>query len=623
VGSPVAGRTRSETEGLIGFFVNTVVLRTALGGDPSFRALLGRVRTGTLEAYEHQDLPFETLVSELRPERSPGCSPVFQVMVALQNVDASGGELAGLRSEPVETEVRTAMFDLSLMLAPAGDGGVGGTLMYASDLWEPETIERLAGHFARVLEQVAADADRPLSTLQLLDAEERRRLEAWAGADAPYPADASLHGLFEAQVRRTPDAPALLHDGEILTYAALNARANRIAHHLRGLGIGPETRVGICLGRSVDLVAGILGILKAGGAYVPLDPAWPAERLAFMLEDSAAGVLVTEAATAGVLPALPELRVVRMDADAAAIARESTENPVSGTGPGNLAYLIYTSGSTGRPKGVAIEHESAAALMAWGWGTFGAEELDGVLASTSVCFDMSVFEIFTPLTRGGRVVLVENALALPSSPHAGEVRLVDTVSSAMRALVATDGLPASVRTVNLGGEFVAQDLVESLYARGVERVYDLYGPSEDTTFSTVALRRPGATPSIGTAIPNSRAWVVDAGLRMVPAGVAGEACLAGKGLARGYLGRPALTAERFVPDPFSTEPGGRMYRTGDRVRWRSDGTLEYQGRMDHQVKIRGFRVEPGEIESLLRRHPGVADCAVVARVEESGAAPTT
>jgi amino acid adenylation domain-containing protein len=649
VGSPVAGRTRPETEGLIGFFVNTVVLRTALGGNPSFRALLGRVRTGTLEAYEHQELPFEALVAELRQERSPGHSPVFQVMVALHNADGSGGPLPGLTVEPVETEVGTAMFDLTLLLAPHA-GGVGGTLVYASDLWERASIERMAGRFRRVLEQVAEDADRRIGELELLDAAERRRLlDDWSGADAPYPADACLHGLFQAQAARTPAAVALLHGDEPLTYAALNARANRVAHHLRRLGVGAETRVGICLERSPELVAGILGILKAGGAYVPLDPAWPAERLAFMLADSGASVLITSEATADVLPAMPDVRVVRVDADAAAIAGESAENPESGARPENLAYLIYTSGSTGRPKGVAIQHGSAAALLAWAWETYSADELDGVLASTSVCFDMSVFELFAPLTRGGRVILVENALALPSSPHAGEVRLVDTVPSAMRALVAADGLPAGVRTVTLGGEPLPQELVDALYARGVERVYDLYGPSEDTTFSTASLRRAGGSPNIGTPIPNSRAYVVDAGLRLVPIGVPGELGLAGKGLARGYLGRPALTAERFVPDPFSREPGGRMYRTGDRVRWtevevrecvsasvrewnsREDSSeathalthsrtnaLEYLGRLDHQVKIRGFRVEPGEVEAALRRHPGVAEAAVVARTEDTG-----
>ncbi|HEX6036994.1 amino acid adenylation domain-containing protein, partial [Longimicrobium sp.] len=474
------------------------------------------------------------------------------------------------------------------------------------------------GHFRRLLEQVAADPDRPVAALDLLDEGERRLLAAWAGADAPYPADACLHGLFEAQVARTPGAPALLYDGETLTYGALNARANRVAHHLRRLGVGPETRVGICLARSADLVAGILGILKAGGAYVPLDPAWPADRLAFMLADSAASVLLTSDATAGVLPAVPALRLVRVDADAAAIAREPAENPAGGALSANLAYLIYTSGSTGRPKGVAIQHDSAAAMLAWAWETYSAEELDGMLASTSVCFDMSVFELFAPLARGGRVILVENALTLPDSPHADEVRLIDTVPSAMRALLEADGIPAGARTVNLGGEPLPQDLVDALYARGVERVYDLYGPSEDTTFSTVMLRRPGGPVSIGRTLPNSRGWIVDAGLRLTPAGVPGELCLAGKGLTRGYLGRPALTAERFIPDPFATEPGGRMYRTGDRVRWRPDGLLAYGGRMDHQVKVRGFRVEPGEIEAALRRHPDVAEAAVVARPDDGG-----
>ncbi len=617
VGSPVAGRTRRETEGLIGFFVNTVVVRTELGGDPSFREVLRRVREATLGAYEHQDLPFEHLVAELQPERSLGHSPLFQVLVALQNADASGGELPGLTTEPVDAEIGTAMFDLSLMLA-AHEGGLGGALTYATDLWERRTIERMLGHLRRLLEQVAGDADPRLSELELLDGERHQVLQVWSGMDAPYPAETCIHQLFQAQVARTPNAVALVHEAEALSYGALNARATRLAHHLRRLGVGGETRVGICLPRGLEMVIGILGVLKAGGAYVPLDPAWPAERLAFMLADSGMTVLVTRDAVRGVLPIHEGVRVVDVDADASEIAREPADDFNSGAYPRGLAYLIYTSGSTGVPKGVAIEHGSAAAMLAWAWGVYSAEELGGMLASTSICFDMSVFELFAPLTRGGRVILVENALALPSAPAADQVRLIDTVPSAIAALLKTDGIPAGVRTVNLGGEPLTAELVDALYTRGVERVYDLYGPSEDTTFSTFALRRAGGPASIGRPLPNSRAYVLDPALRPVPAGVAGELFLAGRGLARGYLGRPALTADRFIPHPFGAEPGGRMYRTGDRVRWRADGTLEYLGRLDQQLKVRGFRVEPGEIESALRRHPAVADCAVVARVDGAG-----
>ncbi|HEX2202899.1 MAG TPA: amino acid adenylation domain-containing protein [Longimicrobium sp.] len=613
VGSPVAGRTRDDTEGLIGFFVNTVAMRTDLGGDPTFRELLARVRDVALEAYDHQELPFEKLVAELQPERSLSHSPLFQVLFSLQHGATSRSGLPGLRTRGVDTVMEVAKFDLTLVLIPHAEG-IGGTLTYATDLFDRETAERMVRHFTRVLEQVADRPDVRLSAMELLDDAERRRvLETWSGSDAPYPTGRCIHRLFEAQAARTPGAVALAHDGELLTYAALNARANRLARHLRRLGVGPETRVGVLQPRAPELVVSLLAVWKAGGAYVPLDPAWPAERVAFMAADSGVRVLLVRGETAGALPAAEGVRIVDLDAAAAEVAREGGEELDGGAEARNLAYLIYTSGSTGVPKGVAIEHESAAAMLAWAWELYSAEELGGMLASTSICFDISVFELFAPLTRGGRVILVENALALPHSPHAAEVRLVDTVPSAMAALLETGGLPAGARTVNLAGEPLAQSLVDALYARGVERVYDLYGPSEDTTFSTWALRRPGGAATIGRPLPNTRAYVLDAAFRPVPTGVAGELFLAGRGVTRGYLGRPALTAERYLPDPFGD--GGRLYRTGDRVRWRADGTLEYLGRLDQQVKVRGFRVEPGEIEAVLRRHPGVAACAVAARAE--------
>jgi amino acid adenylation domain-containing protein len=618
VGSPVAGRTRAETEGLIGFFVNTLVLRTDLGGDPDFRETLRRVRQVTLGAYEHPDLPFERLVAELQPERSLGHSPLFQVVLSMDLPDGTVTRLPGLEVEGVREASVPAKFDLTLALAPS-PRGLLGELSYSADLWEHATAERMVRHLERVLEQVADHPDRRASALELMDAAERARVvEEWNRTAAPYPADRCIHQLVQAQAARTPDAVAAIHDHDRLTYGALNARANRLAHHLRGVGVGPEVRVGICLHRGLDLLAALLAVLKAGGAYVPLDPAYPAERLENTLADAGAPVIVTQAALRGLLPARPGVHTVVLEDDRAAIDAASAADPESGVEPGNLAYLIYTSGSTGRPKGVAIQHGSAVAMLAWAWATYSAEELGGMLASTSITFDMSVFELFAPLAVGGRVIIVENALALPAAPAADQVRLLDTVPSAAAALARTGGIPAGVRTVNLGGEPLPAALVDALYAGGVERVYDLYGPSEDTTFSTVALRRPGGPVTIGRILPNSRAYVLDAGLRPVPVGVPGELYLGGRGVTRGYLGRPSLTAGRYVPDPLGGEPGARMYRTGDRVRWNADGTLQYLGRLDHQAKIRGFRVEPGEVEAALARCPGVRDACVVVREDAPG-----
>ncbi|HEU4557572.1 MAG TPA: amino acid adenylation domain-containing protein, partial [Longimicrobium sp.] len=613
VGSPIAGRTRGEVEELIGFFVNTLVLRTDLSGDPSFREVLRRVRAATLGAYEHQEVPFEKLVAELQPERSLSHSPLFQVMFTLQNAEDGGAALPGLEVSGGGAAMGMAKFDLSLMLTETPQG-LRGALDYSTDLFERGTVDRMLGHLARVLEQVAADVDVRLSRLELLgEAERARVLEEWNRTAAEYPADRCIHELFEAQAARTPDAAAVRCEEESLTYAELNARANRLAHFLKERGVGPEARVGVLMERDVEMVVSLLAVLKAGGAYVPLDPAYPAERLALMLADSATSVLLTQEKLRGLLVVEPGVQMVVREEARAEIAAGSAENVESRVAPRNLAYLIYTSGSTGIPKGVAIEHESAVVMLAWAWSVYSHEELSGMLASTSISFDMSVFELFAPLTRGGRVIVVENALALPHSAAADQVRLLDTVPSAAAALLKSGGIPPGVKTVNLGGEPLRTELVDALYAHGAERVYDMYGPSEDTTFSTYALRRPGGPVTIGRVLSNSRAYVVDTGLRPVPTGVPGELYLGGRGVTRGYLGRPGLTAERYIPDPFSTEPGARMYRTGDRVRWNADGTLEYLGRLDYQVKVRGFRVETGEIEARLAEHAGVREAVVLVR----------
>jgi amino acid adenylation domain-containing protein len=617
VGTPIANRTHRDLEGLIGFFVNTLALRGDLSGDPSFRELLARVREAALGAYAHQDLPFEQLVEALQPERDLSRQPLFQAMFVLENTPAPQLQLPGLTLSPEPIESTSAKFDLTLLVEQRGEV-LHATLEYARDLFEPATIAAMAGHYLALLDAVVADPTLPISRAPLMSAPERERiLTSWNDTAAFFP-DRCIHELFEAQAARTPQAPALFFDGETLSYQTLNARANRLARTLRARGVGPETLVGICMQRGVDLVVAMLAVLKAGGAYLPLDPGYPAERLAFMLADSRAALVLTDP---GSYQALPHNRAqtLCLDGEAAPGEQESGENLEPLAEASNLAYVIYTSGSTGRPKGVAIAHRSAAALLAWAGGYFARDELAGVLAATSVCFDLSVFEIFAPLAHGGSVVLARGILELPSLIDAARVRLINSVPSAVAELVASGSIPPTVLAVSLAGEPLPSALVRQLHERGgVRRVYDLYGPTEDTTYSTAARRQPEAPATIGHPIANTQAYILDRHMRPLPAGVYGELYLGGAGLARGYLHRPELTAARFVPNPFGP-PGTRLYRTGDRARYRHDGSIEYGGRLDRQLKIRGFRVEPDEIAAVLARHPGVRDAAVVARDDRRGA----
>jgi amino acid adenylation domain-containing protein/non-ribosomal peptide synthase protein (TIGR01720 family) len=436
----------------------------------------------------------------------------------------------------------------------------------------------------------------------------------------PDPRERCIHQLVEAQVEQTPEAVAVVCDDQWLSYRALNRRANQLAHHLQGLGVGPEGRVGVCMERSLELVVGLLGILKAGGAYVPLDPTYPPERLAFMLEDAQVAVLLTQAHLEATLPQTGA-QVLCLDREWERIGRASRVNPASGVQLNNLAYVIYTSGSTGIPKGVAIEHHSPVALLEWSRKVFTPEELVGVLASTSICFDLSVFELFVPLSWGGKVILAENALQLPALPMGQEVTLVNTVPSAMAELVRSEGVPISVRAVNLAGEPLQNTLVQRIYQQeSIQRVFNLYGPSEDTTYSTFALMSKGReeTPSIGRPITNTQVYLLDRQLRPVPIGVPGELYIGGDGLARDYFHRPELTAEKFLPHPFSEAPGARLYKTGDLARYRPDSNIEFLGRLDHQVKVRGFRIELGEIEAVLGGHPGVREVVVLAREDSPG-----
>ncbi|WP_434482180.1 amino acid adenylation domain-containing protein, partial [Pseudomonas putida] len=613
VGVPIANRNRSEIERLIGFFVNTQVLKADFPARITFVDLLQQVRQHALDAQAHQDLPFEQLVDAMEVERSLSYSPLFQVMFNHQTSARQAARvLPGLQVDVVQWEESTAQFDLSLSTVEH-DAVVAATLTYATDLFESSTCERLLAHWRNLLLSIVEQPACSIDELALLSPREHRQIVLdWNRTEAALPSALCIHDLVAAQVARTPDALALVHGEHELTYAQLNAQANRLAHKLRELGVGADIMVGLAVDRTLDMVVGLLAILKAGGAYVPLDPEYPSERLAYMLEDSKARVLLSQSQLLGRLPESANAQILLMDQ--LDLAAYPDTNPVVATLGSNLAYSIYTSGSTGLPKGVLIEHRNAVALIAWARSAYSEQDLQGVLASTSICFDLSVWEIFVTLACGGYAILARNALELPTLPARSRVRLVNTVPSAIKALYEAGQLPQSVRTVNLAGEALKQSLVDQLYGTGhIEAVNDLYGPSEDTTYSTWALRTAHGRANIGRPISNSQVYLLDGAGNPAPIGVAGELCMAGAGLARGYAGKPALTAEKFLPDPFdcSEQGGGRMYRTGDLARYCADGVIEYAGRIDHQVKIRGFRIELGEIETRLQGHQVIAEAVVI------------
>jgi amino acid adenylation domain-containing protein len=635
IGSPTAGREAVPFLPVMGYFVNPVALRLSAAGDPTWRELLVSARAVALAAFEHQGLPFQRVAERLRPERDPGRSPVFQALFVFQKAQrpeergmaefvlGTGGAriaLADLTLVSVPLVECRAPFDLTLMMADA-EAGLPAVLQLNRDLFDPATAERLLGHLANLLRALVEDPEGRVFAADMLSKAERRQLAAWNRTAVELPRGLCLPDLFAAQVERTPEREALLAGAERLTYRELDRRAGLLARRLRALGVGPEARVGVCARRSADLVAALLAVHRAGGSYVPLDPVQPVERLAWMLADSGAAVLLTEENIA------PDLLAAGVPAGCRVVVLDPVANDQNGADtipgvplqPQNLAYLIYTSGSTGRPKGVAIEHRSAVTFVQWARRVFSDAELSGVLAATSIGFDLSVFEIFVPLAWGGRVILAENALALPSLPAAGEVRLINSVPSVLAELIRGEGLPGSVTTINLAGEPLPGALARALHeGNPAVRVLNLYGPSEDTTYSTftVVPRGDERAPAIGLPIANTQAHLLDRGMRQVPVVVPGELLLGGEGLARGYHGRPDLTAERFVPDPFA--PGARLYRTGDLARRRPDGELEFLGRIDDQVKIRGVRIEPAEVAAALLSLPRVEEAVVLALGEGSG-----
>lgn len=616
IGSPIANRTRREIESLIGCFVNTIVLRSNLGADPGFRELLQQVRRVTLDAYAHQDLPFEKLVDELQPVRDRSYAPLFQMMFILQNTQKLPENFGDLTATFSEIGTSTTKFDFSLCLAEAA-GGLEGYFEYATDLFEPTTVERVAQHFKTLLRSIIANPNEPISRLSLLTQPERHHLLVDLNdTQRTFPHSDSIQQFIEQQAELKPNAIALVWNKQRMTYRELNSRANQLAHYLGKFGAGPETLVGLCLERSIDLVVALLAILKSGSAYVPIDHQYPKERIRNILEDAEPALFLTQRK---LLVDLPEQKAKVICLDKLDLSEESANNVESGVQPNNLAYVLFTSGSTGRPKGVAIEHRSVIAFIEWARTVFSEDDLNGVMFATSVCFDLSVFELFVTLSLGGKVILAENALELPKLPAANEIVLINVVPSATTELLRMNGIPRSVRILNSGGEALPQWLAEKVYKlSSVKKVYDLYGPTEDTVYSMIALRIVGGKGHIGKPIANTQAYILDEHQQPTPFGVPGELYLGGAGLARGYWRRPEITAEKFVPNPFSETPGSRLYRTGDLARYLPDGNIEYLGRFDHQVKIRGFRIELGEIETVLRKHPNIREAVVVARENKSG-----
>ncbi|HLL45482.1 MAG TPA: amino acid adenylation domain-containing protein, partial [Longimicrobiaceae bacterium] len=629
VGSPIAGRNRRETEGLIGFFVNMLALRADLSADPSWAELLGRVRETALGAYTHQELPFERLVEELNVERSLTHTPLFQAIFALNQAGGDGDrlELGELALEPFGTGESVSKFDLDLVLTDAGSG-LGGALTYRSALFEAETIARMVEHLQVLLEGMASDPQRRQSEVSLLREAERAQLLAGSRAEPVDHPPACVHELFSAQAARTPGLTAVSSGTDALSYSELEQRSNRLAHHLRGRGVGPETRVGICLERGADMVVAVLGVLKAGGAYVPLDPAYPAERLAYTLADSGASLLLSHSHLLEKLPTFGG-EVVRLDADREAIAAQPREAPLSGVNLRNAAYVIYTSGSTGTPKGVVVEHASLASTLLGTRAVFGLAPGEVMPALASYAFDIWGFEVFTPLLSGGEVRLLPRETVQDVERLAEELTGVDAVHAVpalMREIVARvnagPGTLPRMRRVYVGGDAVPPDLIGQMQrAFPAAQPWVLYGPTEASILgSSARLRAEGgyAWQVLGRALPGVGLYVCDTADDLLPAGVPGELWIGGAGVARGYLGRPELTAERFVPDPFGGETGARLYRTGDRVRCRADGELEFLGRVDTQVKIRGFRIEPGEIEAALLAQQGVHEAVVIVRDDAAG-----
>ncbi|MCW6050897.1 amino acid adenylation domain-containing protein [Lyngbya sp. CCAP 1446/10] len=628
IGSPIANRNMSEIEQLIGCFVNTLVLRTDLSGNPTFRELLSRVRQVCVGAYAHCDVPFEKLVETLQPQRSLSYTPLFQVMFTLLNTPTSVLELSGLTVSSLESNNGTAKFDLSLYIEERGEESIA-TIEYNTDLFEAATIARMSEHFQHLLAGIVANPDRRVNELPLLTSSEKQQLLDWNCTQTDYPKDACIHQLFEAQVEKTPDAVAIVFEDRQLTYQELNQQADRLADYLRELGVRSEVLVGICVERSIEMVVGLLGILKAGGAYVPLDPAYPQERLNFILSDAQVSVLLTRKTLIKELPTLsanvtPVVVYFDREWDTISNPKSKIQNPKLSD---SLAYVLYTSGSTGTPKGVLGRHRSAVNRL--NWNPYPFEQGEICCQKTSLNFIDSVWEIFAPLLHGLRTVIIADEIVkdpyqLVKTLSQQQVTRLVLVPSLLRVLLETfpdlqSRLPKLKYWVS-SGETLSVELCQRFQERMPQSVLiNLYGSSEvsaDVTWYDTSKNQSLSSIAIGRPISNMQVYVLDAHLQPVPIGVPGELCIGGDGLARGYLNRPELTAEKFIPNPFISENGAYLYRSGDIGRYRFNGEIEYLGRSDSQIKLRGFRIELGEIENVLNQHPAVKQAVVLLREDE-------
>ncbi|BAY65333.1 amino acid adenylation domain-containing protein [Calothrix brevissima NIES-22] len=621
IGSPIANRDRIELEGLIGLFINTLVLRTNLAGNPSFIELLKRVREVALGAYAHQDLPFELLVEELQPQRNLSHTPIFQVMFVLQNASMSALELPGLTLSYLPVDSGTAKFDLTLDMTETIEGLVAN-FEYNSDLFQESTIKRMARHFQTLLEGIIANPQQRLSQLPLLTSSEQHQLlQQSHNTEITYPVDEFIHELFAQQVEKTPDAVAVVYENQQLTYQELNAKANQLAHYLRSLGVKPEVLVGICIERSLEMVIGLLAILKAGGAYIPLDPNYPQQRLEYILEDTQASVLLTQASLLELLPQ-HQGQIVCLDSDWHIIAQQSQNNLSSQLTTENLAYIIYTSGSTGKPKGVQIPHIALSNFLYSMKQAPGLKSQDKLLAVTTYSFDIAALEIFLPLIVGACLIVasqevIGDGIQLLAKIKASKATVMQATPATWKLLLASGWDENLQLKILCGGEALSAPLASQLLQR-CSSLWNMYGPTETTIWSAASqIKTVNKTVTISSPIANTQLYILDQYNQLVPDGVAGELCIGGAGLARGYFNRPDLTVEKFIPHPFSDRASARLYKTGDLARYLPNREIEYLGRIDHQVKIRGFRIELGEIEAVISQYSGVRETVVTVREDSA------